>query len=385
MKAVSAAIEPAVASPYTWQGERSGKNIVLSGYVPSAADREEVRAAARVAFAGETIDDRIRVAAGEPRMDWIGAIKFALEQLGKLENGKVVVGDKSYAIDGEAQSAEAYAEVLEANGKTLPASLVLQSGEVTPPRVASYQFVAERRPGGVTMSGHVANEADRDAIFAAAKRKLGSVEVAGDIMFASGAPEGFAEAAEVLLQVLGRMSGGRVAITDKTVTIDGLVYQPGALEEIAELLATGLPKGFTLAANNLAERQQGQPLTPERCRDQLQAVLQSGRIAFDGTQAEIATDSIGVLDRVSATLARCPEAAIEVGAHSDSEGSSARNRDRTQARAEAIVDFLVAAGIRRERLVAIGYGETKPVGDNSTDAGKAANRRIEFSVEAPGG
>ena len=75
----------------------------------------------------------------------------------------------------------------------------------------------------------------------------------------------------------------------------------------------------------------------------------------------------------------------KVGAHSDSEGSTSRNRDRTQARADAIVDFLVSAGIRRERLVAVGYGEKNPIADNSTDEGKAANRRIEFSVALPNG
>ena len=88
---------------------------------------------------------------------------------------------------------------------------------------------------------------------------------------------------------------------------------------------------------------------------------------------------------MSATVARCPDANIEVGAHSNSEGSTSRNRDRTQARAEAIVDYLVNAGVRRERLTAVGYGEDNPIADNDTDEGKAANRRIEFAVELPGG
>ncbi len=57
----------------------------------------------------------------------------------------------------------------------------------------------------------------------------------------------------------------------------------------------------------------------------------------------------------------------------------------TTARAEAIVDYLVDAGVKRERLKPVGYGEDNPVADNDTTAGKAENRRIEFSVALPEG
>lgn len=235
------------------------------------------------------------------------------------------------------------------------------------------------------MSGNVAHAADREAIFAAAHRKFGAVEISGDIVFASGAPPGFVEAVSVALQVLARLAGGHVEIADKTITVDGLVYQSGAIEDISDALAEGLPEGFSVASNTVTTGQDDQMVDAAQCRDLLQVVLKTGRIAFDGTKADIAGDSVGVLDRVSAAIARCPEVAIEVGAHSNSEGSSSRNRDRTQSRAEAIVDFLVSAGIKRERLAAVGYGETKPVADNNTDQGKATNRRIEFSVELPSG
>jgi OOP family OmpA-OmpF porin len=176
-----------------------------------------------------------------------------------------------------------------------------------------------------------------------------------------------------------------VEINGKTVTLDGLVFQPAALEEISDTLQAGLPEGFVVASNTLASRQPDQSVAPATCSAMLQTVLKSGGIAFDGNKADISADSVGLLDRVSAAIARCPDANIEIGAHSDSEGSSARNRDRTQARAEAIEDFLVNAGVRRERLTAVGYGEAKPIADNKTEAGKAANRRIEFTIAVPEG
>lgn len=385
MKIVSAAIAPAVAAPYGWSAEKNGQAVVLSGYVPSADDHDEVVATARIVFAGDTVDDRVRVAAGEPRMDWIGAVKFAMGQLGRLARGKVEIGDHSYSIEGEAASAEAYGQVLDANGRTLPASLTLTRGAVTPPKVSPFRFIAERRGSGIAMSGYVPDEAAREAIFDAAHRKFGAVEISGDLVFAAGAPDGFVDAAVAALQALSRLAGGHVEVVDTVVTVQGLVYQPAAVDDITDMLSESLPDGFSGDATAVETRQEDQTVAAADCRDRLQAVLQTGRIAFDGAQAEIATDSVGVLDRVSSVIARCPDANIEVGAHSDSEGSTSRNRDRTQARADAIVDFLVSAGIKRERLAGVGYGEKNPIADNSTAAGKAANQRIEFSVSLPDG
>jgi outer membrane protein OmpA-like peptidoglycan-associated protein/osmotically-inducible protein OsmY len=385
MSVVAAAVAPAAVSPYGWQGERTDGKVVLSGYVPSAEERDDVAATARTMFAGLTVDDRVRVAAGEPRMDWIGAIHFAMGQLARLSRGKVAVADKAYSITGDAADADAYGAILDANGKTLPASLELKGADVKAPRVTPYRFVATRQGAGVAMSGYAPDAGDREAIFTEAHRKFGAVEISGDLKFASGAPDGFVGAVSVALQVLSRVAGGHVELDGKALTIDGLVFQPAALEEIADTLDTSLPDGFVVAANTLAVRQDQQPISASLCSDALKAVLKSGGIGFDGNKADISADSIGVLDRVSAAIARCPDTSIEIGAHSDSEGSTARNRDRTQARAEAIEDFLVNAGIKRERLTAVGYGEAKPIADNKTDAGKAANRRIEFTVALPDG
>jgi OOP family OmpA-OmpF porin len=112
-------------------------------------------------------------------------------------------------------------------------------------------------------------------------------------------------------------------------------------------------------------------------------VLQSGRIEFDGGKAELSEESLGLLDRVAAVLDRCPDAPVEIGAHTDSDGSSSMNNDLSQQRAEAVTEYLVGLGIRRERLTAEGFGEAKPIADNSTADGRAQNRRIEFVVGLP--
>jgi OOP family OmpA-OmpF porin len=385
MKLVSAAIAPAVATAYGWQGQKANGSVILSGYVPSSEDREDIASTARTLFAGLTVNDNMRVAAGEPRMDWIGAIKFALGQLAQLGQGKVEIGDHEYSINGEALTAATYNQVLDTNGKTLPASLKLAASEVTPPKVSPFRFTVERTGTGITMSGYVPDQAARKELFDAAQRKFGNVSIGGDLVFAYGAPDGFSDAAAAGLQALSRLAGGRVDVVDKNIAVQGLTYQPQAVGDLADALNDALPDGFAADTQGVASRQDDQPVTAAECKDMLQAVLKTGQITFEGTRADISTDSVGELDRIAATMARCPDTSVEVGAHSDSDGSASRNRDRTQARAEAILDFLVSAGVKRERLTAVGYGEKNPIADNATAAGKATNRRIEFTVAAPAG
>ena len=155
MRVVAADVSPATVSQYGWQGEIANGKVVLTGFVPSADRRAELSALARSLFAGATIDDRVRVAAGEPRMDWIGAVKFAMGELARLDRGKVVLGDKTYSIEGEAATPDDYVAIVAANTGTLPASLELEKASVVPPAVSPYRFAAERRGGGLVVSGNV--------------------------------------------------------------------------------------------------------------------------------------------------------------------------------------------------------------------------------------
>lgn len=384
VKIVSNAIKPATVSPYGWQGEKDGSNIVLSGYVPTPEGRAAVAAAAKAYFPGLSVSDRTRIAGGEPKMDWIGGVKFAMGELAKLGQGKVSLGDKTFSIEGEAATPEAFADISAINGSTLPASLELDTADVRPPRASPYRFTAELAGARVELTGYAPSDKDRQDILDTAQRKFGKVEIVDNLVYASGAPDDFFDAVSTSLQAVARLGSGSAEIVDNEVKIAGSAYYPSAADEVASSTEEALPKGFK-AVMNIVTRQEGQPVPPVRCRDLLQDALQRGRIEFVANKAEITGDSFGLLDRVAATIARCPDTQIEVAAHTDSAGSTSKNRDLTQSRAEAIVDYLVDAGVRRERLTAVGYGETKPIADNGTSDGKVANRRVEFTVELPEG
>jgi OmpA-OmpF porin, OOP family len=382
MQVVASEITPATVTSYGWRGEREDGEVRLIGYVPSPAAKSAVMAAADELFSDDNVVDQIRIAAGEPRMDWIGAIKFAMGQLARLERGSVVLDEKSFSIEGEAASPEAYTDLLAANTQTLPSSLELAASDVQPPVASPYRFAVARTPSSIALDGYVTSETEHEAIISAVKGKFGRVELADNLVYASGAPENFIQAATVAVHAVSRLAGGHSEISDSAVNIVGAAYYPAAAGSVVDALADSMPQDYDVAVSIMV-RQPGQPVEPLRCRDRLQEILSVGRIEFDGGEAEVSNDSYGILDRVAATLGRCPTATIEVGAHTDSDGSTANNLALSQSRAEAIVEFLVDAGVKRERLNAVGFGEEKPVADNSTAEGKAANRRIEFVLEVP--
>jgi outer membrane protein OmpA-like peptidoglycan-associated protein len=78
--------------------------------------------------------------------------------------------------------------------------------------------------------------------------------------------------------------------------------------------------------------------------------------------------------------ASCTPVKAEVRGHTDSQGDAAKNLELSQQRAQAVVDYLVQKGIVVARLTAKGLGETVPIADNNTDAGRAKNRRVEFAI-----
>ena len=128
------------------------------------------------------------------------------------------------------------------------------------------------------------------------------------------------------------------------------------------------------------------PVTAEAVE---RAVLETGlfrttSVNFEFAKSDLIPASAATLDVVADVLRRYPALRIEVGGHTDDRGSDATNDALSQRRAEAVVAFLVAAGVGRDRLSAVGYGERQSVAANDTETGRALNRRVEFVVLNPG-
>jgi outer membrane protein OmpA-like peptidoglycan-associated protein len=105
-------------------------------------------------------------------------------------------------------------------------------------------------------------------------------------------------------------------------------------------------------------------------------------VNFDSGKATIKEESYPALDEVGSILARWPELRVEVGGHTDSQGSETFNQTLSEDRAKAVLDYLLGKfpDLKAEQLTSAGYGESAPVGPNVTAADRAKNRRVEFKV-----
>jgi outer membrane protein OmpA-like peptidoglycan-associated protein len=156
------------------------------------------------------------------------------------------------------------------------------------------------------------------------------------------------------------------------VILDGAAPDAAARERAAEIVAT-VP-GVAGVSNRI--RIVGEVGT---CQWEVDEYLKDRRVTFEPGRADLTETSLPVLDMIAAIVRGCG-AAFEVASHTDATGDAAMNLALSQRRAEAAVRYLVQSGVDPDRLVAVGYGETQPLADNATEAGRAANRRLEFRI-----
>ncbi len=103
-------------------------------------------------------------------------------------------------------------------------------------------------------------------------------------------------------------------------------------------------------------------------------------IYFDFDKTTLKSESFVELNKVVDFLKQNATVEIEISGHTDSKGSDTYNETLSQGRSQAVVDYLIGQGIDTGRLTAHGYGESKPIDTNDTEAGRANNRRVEFTV-----
>ncbi|MBL8784378.1 MAG: OmpA family protein [Deltaproteobacteria bacterium] len=105
------------------------------------------------------------------------------------------------------------------------------------------------------------------------------------------------------------------------------------------------------------------------------------KVNFARDADKIANDSFALLDTVAKVLSEHGYLTkVRVEGHTDSEGPDDFNLQLSQRRAEAVVAYLVGKGVDGQRLVAQGFGESRPLAKNDTPGGRAKNRRVEFKI-----
>ncbi len=129
-----------------------------------------------------------------------------------------------------------------------------------------------------------------------------------------------------------------------------------------------------------------QPVIPKDSLNEGLKLIEEGtaivlkNIFFEFNKANLLPASFTELDKVVAFINDYNLKLIEISGHTDNAGSDSYNQTLSLGRAKAVVDYLVSKGINPDKLIAAGYGKTRPIETNLTEEGKAANRRVEFRL-----
>lgn len=105
-----------------------------------------------------------------------------------------------------------------------------------------------------------------------------------------------------------------------------------------------------------------------------------GNVTFAVDSAEIRPDFHDVLDSVGLVLEEYQKTLVEVAGHTDSTGSAEYNQSLSERRATSVANYLRGQGIRQDRFLVIGHGESRPVAGNDTEQGRQLNRRVELTL-----
>lgn len=163
--------------------------------------------------------------------------------------------------------------------------------------------------------------------------------------------------------------------------------------EFAQELAPGVHKFKVQAENYLPQEIECDVIAGEKSSKELtlekpkevtvveNKIILPDAIYFEFGSAKIKPESFSVLDQVAQVLtSRNDYKALQVTGHTDSIGSDAVNMTLSKKRAQSVRKYLMNKGIKGDKIIADGFGKTKPIATNTTEEGRAENRRVEFNI-----
>ena len=168
--------------------------------------------------------------------------------------------------------------------------------------------------------------------------------------------------------LLGDLVGGRNDRTEKII---------GA--GLGGIAGAGIGAYMDKQERDLRARTAGTDVRVTREGDNLVLNIPSG-ITFAYDSANVQPQFQQTLDQVADTLKNYNQTYIDVYGHTDSTGSDAYNQTLSEQRAGSVARYLESRGVQSARIGTRGYGESQPIASNDTDAGRAANRRVELKI-----
>ncbi|MEJ6404179.1 OmpA family protein [Yoonia sp. 2307UL14-13] len=358
-----------------------------------AVDTEEAlsQVLSAASAAGLTERANCTLALGTPSQTWGEAVALSIGAVADLGGGTVTIADTDVTLIAPLGTGQGtFDDVVGELENALPPAFALSSELPERPETSSGgppQFTATLSPEGeVQLRGRIPDAVTNTVAENFANAKFGQASITMGTRLANGLPSGWSVRVLAGIEALSKLSNGAVIVQPDNIQVRGNTGNQDASAEISRLLIDKLGQGAAFEVD-VTYVEQLDPIaglpTPEECIEQIGVVTENRKITFDPSSADISASAQAVVDDIAEILKRCGDLRIRVAGYTDSQGREVMNQALSQQRAEAVLTALQSRRVPVGTFDAIGYGESDPIADNETEAGREANRRIEFSLIIP--
>ena len=379
-----------VISPFTLRYELAdGAGSFDACSADTEQTRDEILSAAAAVGA---LPDRptCLIGLGVPSQNWSKAVGIALEGVKAMGGGSLTFSDADITLIAPDTTSQAvFDRVVGDLDATLPEvfslnAILTEKAEVAGDEQELREFTATRSPEGLLqMRGRLPDDGAETIIGSFARAKFGSEQVYLATRDDESLPADWSVRVLAGLEALALLDHGSVAVYEDMIELRGTSGNKSASEELSQLLANKLSDTdqfeVSVRYDELLDKTLNIP-TPQECVDRINTILAAGKIAFEPSSAEISASAEATIEAIANIAKQCDRVQMEIGGHTDSQGREIMNEELSQQRADAVLLALQQRRVRTRNFTAKGYGEAEPIADNGSEAGREANRRIEFKL-----
>lgn len=379
-----------VISPYTLRFISDAEGARFDA---CTAPTKESRAQIFSAAAEAGLEDKVqcRLGLGAPTSHWSEAAALGIKAISELGGGTITFADADvalFALQGTERAV--FDRVVGALENDLPEVFVLEANLPEPPSDAPEEiaeFTATRSPeGNVQLRGWINSKIARQTADSFARAAFGSTAVRTTARVDDTLPADWSNRVLAGIEALSQLSNGAVIVTQDALSVTGNTGNQDARSEISGLLADKLGESeefeISVTYQEKLDPALGIP-TPEECEVMIGEIIGDRKITFEPGSATFDLATRDIMDELAELLQLCGDIPLVIAGHTDSQGRESMNQQLSQERAQAVVNALRQRRVLTASYEVIGYGEEQPIASNDTEAGREANRRIEFKLRRP--
>ena len=263
-------------------------------------------------------------------------------------------------------------------------------------KVVDYQI--SHTPNGDTISGHFSTKAQALSLQDVAGESSVALKILPISIDSARKDYGSIDLSKTLIPVLAQeYTVWQIDYQNKTLEVSGKAKSEKALSDIRQLISnthtptknlTTLDKDYIKkrAEEEAARKRAAQEAAAKKRAEEEAAkqkfidLLKMENIEFNVNKSSLASIGGNTVDKIFTILKSYPDIKIEIAGHTDSDGSKIFNQRLSQARVDTVKNTLIELGISPDRIIAKGYGESRPLVPNTTRENKRKNRRVEIHI-----